>query len=197
VINRFLLIGAFLCLLPLLAVGQGTLRGTILDGTNGETVPFANILIKETGSGTTSDLDGTYTLSLSAGTYSLEFSFIGYASLTVSDVTVVDGEVNVLDVAMSEETELLEEVVVTAKQIRNTEAAVLTIQKKSVNLLDGISSQSFRKIGDSDAAGAIKRVTGVSVEGGKYVFVRGLGDRYTKSILNGMDIPGLDPDLPD
>jgi TonB-dependent receptor len=60
--------------------------------------------------------------------------------------------------------------------------------------MDGISSAGLKKIGDSNAAASMKRVTGVSVEGGKYVFVRGLGDRYTKTILNGLDIPGLDPD---
>ena len=60
--------------------------------------------------------------------------------------------------------------------------------------MDGISSAALKKIGDSNAAASMKRITGVSVEGGKYVFVRGLGDRYTKTILNGLDIPGLDPD---
>lgn len=177
-----------------LMTGQGTIRGTIYDDAIGETVPFATVFVQETSGGTTSDLDGAYDLSLDAGLYTLKFSFIGYADFNVSEVEVKDGEVTLLDVRMKEESEVLDEIVVTAKTIRNTEAAVLTIQKKSANLLDGISSQTFRKIGDSDAAGAIKRVTGVSVQGGKYVFVRGLGDRYTKSILNGMDIPGLDPD---
>ena len=58
----------------------------------------------------------------------------------------------------------------------------------------GLSSQRIKSSGASDIASAVKSVPGVSVEGGKYVFVRGLGDRYTKSILNGIDIPGLDPD---
>ena len=77
---------------------------------------------------------------------------------------------------------------------RNSEASVLEIQRKSASLLDGISAQAFKKIGASDIAGAVKSVPGVSVQGGKYVYVRGLGDRYSKSILNGVDIPGLDPD---
>ena len=88
----------------------------------------------------------------------------------------------------------LEEVVVTATEIRDTDIALLTVQKKSANLVDGISSQTFRKVGDSDLGAAMKRVTGVSVQGGKYVYVRGLGDRYSKTTLNGMGIPGLDPD---
>jgi len=173
---------------------QGTLRGTIYDEALGETIPFANVYVVESQGGTTSDLDGTYSYDLDSGIYSVEFSYLGLANITVSDIEIIDGEVTVVDVNMKEDSEVLDEIVVTAKQIRNTEAAVLTLQRKSVNLLDGISSQTFKKIGDSDAGSAIRRVTGVSVQGGKYVFVRGLGDRYTKSILNGMDIPGLDPD---
>ena len=88
----------------------------------------------------------------------------------------------------------MQEVVVKAQVIRETEAALLTIKRKSPNMIDGISAETFSKIGDSDAAGAIKRVSGVSVQGGQYVFVRGLGDRYTKTTLGGMEIPGLDPD---
>jgi outer membrane receptor for ferrienterochelin and colicin len=70
--------------------------------------------------------------------------------------------------------------VIQAEIINTSETALMTLKKKSPNVLDGISAASFRKIGDSDAAEAVKRVTGVSIEGGKYVYVRGLGDRYTK-----------------
>ncbi|MFT6808812.1 MAG: hypothetical protein ACJA01_002043, partial [Saprospiraceae bacterium] len=84
--------------------------------------------------------------------------------------------------------------VVTAKQIRNTETAVLTIQRKAIGLLDGVSTQAIKRAGDGDVGAAIKRVTGVSVEDGKHVIVRGLGDRYSKTQLNSLDVPGLDPD---
>ncbi len=90
--------------------------------------------------------------------------------------------------------ELYVEIVVEAKTIKNNETALLTMQRKSANVLDGISAQTFSRTGDGNAAAAIKRVPGVSIEGGKHVFVRGLGDRYTKTLLNGMGIPGLDPD---
>ena len=70
----------------------------------------------------------------------------------------------------------------------------MVVKKKSPILMDGISSQSFKKSADGNAASAAKRVSGVSVIGGKYVFIRGLGDRYTKTQLNSIDVPGLDPD---
>jgi len=61
-------------------------------------------------------------------------------------------------------------------------------------MLDGITSDKIKLTGDGTAGEAAKRITGVSVEGGKYLYVRGLGDRYTKTTLNGVSIPGLDPD---
>ena len=88
----------------------------------------------------------------------------------------------------------LEEVVVSATQIRSTESALIAIKRNAPAMLDGISSSRMQLTGDATAIEAAKRVTGVSIEGGKYIYVRGLGDRYTKTTLNGIDIPGLDPD---
>jgi TonB-dependent receptor len=70
----------------------------------------------------------------------------------------------------------------------------MTIKKNSATIMDGISSARIRLVGDATAVEAAKRVTGVSIEGGKYVYVRGLGDRYSKTTLNQVDVPGLDPD---
>src|SRR5690606_29902258 len=99
----------------------------------------------------------------------------------------------VLTIRMKPESVGLDEVAVEARALRNTENALLTIQKKSQVLLDPISSEQFSKNGDSDAAAAVRRVTGVSVEGGKYIYVRGLGDRYSKTTLNNAGLPSLDP----
>lgn len=173
---------------------NGTLKGTIIDDSNGDTVPFATVYVQETSSGTDSDLDGAYELNLAPGTYNITVSFIGYADFEIKDMVFTSEMMKVLDIRMKEEGQMLEQVVVTAKQIRNSEVALATIRRKSLNLLDGVSSQTFEKTGDGNAAEALKRVTGVSIEGEKHVYVRGLGDRYTKTILNGMDIPGLDPD---
>jgi hypothetical protein len=174
---------------------QGIVRGTVFDDATGEYLPGVSILAEGTTTGTLTDLDGKFNLVIEPGTYNIRVSFISYQTIVVSDVVVKDGDVNVLkDLRLLEETFDLNEVVITAQATRNTETALLTIKKKSANVIDGISNATFKKTGDSDAASSIKRVPGISVEGGKYVFVRGLGDRYTKTILNGLDIPGLDPD---
>ncbi len=171
----------------------GTVAGNVIDGDyNNELLAFANILVKGTIIGTTSDFDGKYQLELNEGTYTIIFSFVGYETKEISEVVIKANQVLDLDVTLA--TNSLEQVIITTSIKRNTENAVLNIQKKSVTLLDGLSAQSIKSSGAGNLASAIKSVPGVSVEGGKYVYVRGLGDRYTKSILNGVDIPGLDPD---
>jgi TonB-dependent receptor len=173
---------------------QGEVTGTLKDADFQDPVPFANILIKGTKKGTTSDFDGKYSLSLDAGTYTISYSYLGYKTVEINDIVVKPGEVTTVNVTMETLAEGLDEVVIAVSVKKNTETAVLGIQKKAVNLLDGLSAEAFKKSGAGDVANAIKSVPGVSVQGGKYVYVRGLGDRYTKSILNGIDIPGLDPD---
>jgi TonB-dependent receptor len=175
-------------------LGQIGITGTVIDGDFNEALPFANILLKETGEGVTSDFDGKYSFELEEGIYTLQFSFVGYETKVITEIQVTGNEFTITDVVLNSAAQGLEEVILTVDAGRNTEASVLQIQKKSASLLDGISAQAFKKIGASDIAGAVKNVPGVSVQGGKYVYVRGLGDRYTKSILNGVDIPGLDPD---
>jgi TonB-dependent receptor len=174
---------------------EGIIRGTIIDDKTAEEMIGVSVLIEGTLIGAATDLDGKFEIKVAPGTYSVRVSYISYASTLIKDVEVKAGEVKVLGtIRLKEDAELINEVVVTATAIKNTETSLMTLKRKSANMLDGISADGFKKIGDSDAATAMTRVTGVSVEGGKYVYVRGLGDRYTKTTLNGMDIPGLDPD---
>ena len=170
----------------------GKITGTVIDGEFNEPMAFANVLIKNTTKGTTSDFDGKYTIDVEPGNYTVVFSYIGYQTIEISDVAVEANEDVIVDVTLN--TNSLETVVITTTVRKNTESAVLDLQKNSITLLDGLSAQGIKSSGASNIANAVKNVPGVSIQGGKYVYVRGLGDRYTKSILNGVDIPGLDPD---
>lgn len=172
----------------------GKISGKLTDATFSDPVPFANIQLKGTSDGTTTDFDGIYSIELTPGSYSLIYSYIGYETIEISEIEVLEGKTTQIDVSLKEAAQGLEEVVITSTAKKNTEVAVLSIQKRSANLLDGLSSQAIKSSGSGDIAAAIKTVPGVSVQSGKFVYVRGLGDRYTKSILNGIDIPGLDPD---
>ena len=188
--NTFTLILIFYS--SILLSQSGRITGLVMDGEYDEPMAFANVIVKGSTIGTTTDFDGKYSLDLEPGEYTLTFSFVGYQTIEVSEVLIKSDEVEQVDVTLS--TNTLDEIIITTTVRKNTESAVLDIQKKSAVMLDGLSSQGIKKAGASNIASAVKSVPGVSVQGGKYVYVRGLGDRYTKSILNGVDIPGLDPD---
>ncbi|SHI35393.1 TonB-dependent receptor [Pseudozobellia thermophila] len=172
----------------------GTITGKMMDGEFNDVLPFANVLIKGTTIGASSDFDGAYSLEVEPGTYTVSFSYLGYTSKEVTGVEVKANETVEVNITLEPASSQLDEVVVTTTVRKNTEASVLNLQKNSVTLMDGLSLEAIKTTGASNIASAVKRVPGVSVQEGKYVYVRGLGDRYTKSILNGMDIPGLDPD---
>lgn len=174
---------------------QGKIRGTVFDEKTGETLVGVTVVVKGTTTGTATDLDGQFSLDVNPGTYELQISYISYQTLNVSAITVKADDVALLEnLRMKESTLEIDEVVVTAEAIRTTEAALNTLKKQSAVIMDGISAAKIKRIGDNTAVEAAKRVTGVTVEDGKYIYVRGLGDRYSKTTLNQMDIPGLDPD---
>ncbi|EDM45582.1 outer membrane protein, putative [unidentified eubacterium SCB49] len=190
----------FLILLSILFLSQGAfsqttgITGTINDGEFNDILPFANVIVKDTQTGATSDFEGKYTLELAPGNYTIVYSYVGYQTKEITDVVVVAGALTNTNVTLNASAGQLDEVVITTTARRNTEASVLSLQKNSVNLMDGLSLETIKKTGAGDIASAVKNVPGVSIQGGKFVYVRGLGDRYTKSILNGVDVPGLDPD---
>lgn len=193
--KAFLVIIVQLVLCVNLFAQKGFLRGNVTDAEFGGPMIGATITLKDQPtSGTITDFDGNYSLPLDPGTYTINYSFVSYATISMTDVVIKAGEVTIVDVDMKAAAEQLQEFQVTAKAKRSSEAGLLMEMKKSSNVVDGLSSQTFKKIGDSDLSGAMKRVTGVTVQDGKYVYVRGLGDRYTLTNLNSMTIPGLDPD---
>ncbi len=190
-----LLVIAFQLLTGFAFAQNGTIRGAVYDEKTGEPLFGVSVLVVETAKGAVTDFDGKFDIQATPGTYTLQISYISYSTLSLTEVLVENGKVLVIpDVLLKEEASELETVTVSAAAIRTTESALMSVKRNAPNLLDGISASTFRQIGDGDAASAVKRVTGVSIEGGKYVYVRGLGDRYTKTVLNGVDIPGLDPD---
>ncbi|MBN2616145.1 MAG: TonB-dependent receptor [Bacteroidales bacterium] len=190
-----------LSLIMVLAILQGrsediqppSVKAVVVDDKNGETLVGATVVVDGTTQGTTTDLDGVASLNLTPGVYNIRVSYVSYQTVLIQGVTIKNNKTAVLNVRLVPANLKLNEVVVTAKALRNNEAAVLTMQKKSAKLFDALSSDQFGKVGASDAASALKRVTGVTVSGGKYVYVRGLGDRYSKTTLNGSEVPSLDP----
>ena len=131
---------------------QAVITGTIRDGEFNDPLPFANVILKtadgETNlGGSTSDFDGKYSFEVTQGSYLLEFSYVGYGTKKITDVVISSDAEMIVDVTLSPIDNALDEVVVTTSARQNSEQAVLALQKKSINLMDGLSAQSIRKSG--------------------------------------------------
>ncbi|QCK13783.1 TonB-dependent receptor [Mangrovivirga cuniculi] len=173
---------------------NGSMSGTITDGETGEELIGATVYIPSISKGMVTDIYGSYSIkNIPAGTYNVEISYVSYQKKTVEGVEIKDGQNTEITVALASDVQQMEEVVVVAKQIKNNEAAMLSLQRKAVGVQDGISSQEIKNLGASNAAESMKQVTGASIEDGKYVVMRGLGDRYSISLLNGIPLPSADP----
>ena len=185
-------LGFLLAATCLQALGQGAIRGKLTDAQTGESLIGAMVFIDELALGTMADLDGNFSLDgLNQGTYKLKASFMGYT--TLEETVTVNDDVVVLDLKMYLDTYVLSDIAeVVVKQDRARDSYMENIKKKSAASMDFISSQQIKQAGDSDAAGAIKRVPGVSTVG-NFVFVRGLSDRYIKTTLNGAEVPSMNP----
>ena len=179
------------------AQDMGKIRGVVVDSETGESLIGANIVIKgETGApvyGTATDLDGRFALSAPVGTHDLEVSYISYATKKITGVEVNAKDPTVLNVSLPPEAMRADEIVVTAKAEQNSEVSMLVIQQKAPVVTDGISAELMSRASSSDAGDALKRVTGITIVGGKYTYVRGLGERYSNTQVNGADIPSPEP----
>jgi len=173
---------------------RGSISGVLTDkDSNNETLPFANVSLKGTNINTATDINGKYTISAIAGSYIVQFSFIGYETVEVP-VTVINGEVTTINKALGSGSYVLNDVVITSTVNKQKETALLLEQKNAVEIKQSIGAQELSRKGISDVASAVTKVSGVSKqEGSGSVFVRGLGDRYNVTTLNGLPLPSNNP----
>lgn len=181
----------FLFTTVLIAQGNSIVGKVIDIEYNNEPLPFANVFIKGTTKGVTSNMDGVYSIeNIDPGTYTLVCSFIGYETVEIPNVNVVPNKVIKIDVPMGASSAALDEVVIKTTTRRDAEVVLLLEQKKARTILESIGAEQLSKLGVSDAAGATTKISGVSkTDGNGDVFVRGLGDRYLYTTLNGLPIP--------
>ncbi|SMO43579.1 TonB-dependent receptor [Fodinibius sediminis] len=170
------------------------ISGRVVDARTGEPIIGANVALTGTTRGAATDLDGQYSIrEVPAGHHSITVSYISYARKTITDVQVNADSNTRLNVSLMPETVGMEAVTVTAAASSNSEAGLLSIQRKSVSFQDGLSSEFLDKSGAGDVASGLKKITGVSLMNGKEVFVRGLGNRYSNVQLNGAQVPSTNP----
>lgn len=175
------------------AIAQ-SIGGTITDAKTKETLPGVTITVKNTTIGAASDADGNYHLKLSPGKYTLIASYLSYATLEITDVVISKDKPSVLNIEMKEASRNLNEVVVMARANMEAERNLQMERQNATVAVENLGAREMSSKGLSTVADGIKKITGISMEGNSKVFVRGLGDRYSMTSLNGFPIASPNPD---
>ncbi|HEX5651695.1 MAG TPA: carboxypeptidase regulatory-like domain-containing protein [Chitinophagaceae bacterium] len=190
-----LLLLVFLTGLASVIHAQVKLSGKIVS-TKNEPVAGASIRILGATGGTTTDVEGRYSLSLLPGKkYELEFSAIGYAPKLINDIEVGPGLDNELNVVLEMAAKSIEGVTVraTSRRQENT-TALLNFQKNHTAMSSGLAADFIRRTPDKNTGEVLRRVSGASIQDNKFVIVRGLSDRYNSALINGAQLPSSEPD---
>ena len=190
----FLIVSMFLTFS--LRAETGSISGKIFDAESGEQLIGAAVVIEGTILGAATDLDGEYHIQkVSPGTYTLTISYISYQTVTKENVVVEAGKTTSLNVHLKPAEFLLTEMEVVARANRESENMMLLEQRKALLVTQAVSAHEMSRKGIGDAEVAVTKVSGISKQDGvKNVFVRGLGDRYNSTTLNGFPIPSEDPE---
>jgi hypothetical protein len=199
------LVAAALLVVPGVAEATGFISGVVIDGLTGQPVRGATVAVDGTDLVFTTDLGGAFRGETAAGTYSVTVTHEGFDAQRVEQVVVADGELADFAVVLlpasgdsgavdGGDAAFTGEITVTADPVTSSQVALLTERKNAAQISDSIGKEEFSKNAGSDAADVVKRVVGISLQDDKYVFVRGLGDRYSNTSLNGSKIPSTEFD---
>jgi TonB-dependent receptor len=175
---------------------NGVITGVVLDARSGEAVPDAQVVVVGTKHRAVADFEGNYGIKLPPGRYTVRVFFPGFKAKRIDNIAVVAGKASTVKVSLGgdEKAAQVEELVVETDAERTTSATQLLIRRKAATVSDAVSAQDIAKTPDRNAADAVRRIVGATVVDNRFVFVRGLGDRYTNSLLNGVPIPSPEPD---
>jgi len=175
----------------------GRLFGSLVDADTGEPIIAAHVSLENSDYSTMSTLSGEYRLpDVAEGNYTILIEKYGYRTARITDVQIESGALKSMDIPLTANADNLIELeafVVRASDVQDLGMKLLADRKEAPAISDAIGADDFSKFGAGDAADAMSKVTGVSINDGKYVFVRGLGERYSNTLMNGVSLPSADP----
>jgi hypothetical protein len=184
---------ALLTLAAFAAEENGKIAGKIIDKATGEGLIGATVQLEGTALGSVTDIEGKFVISTKPGAYTLVLNYISYRTEKVQ-VEVKANEITYFNFAMEESNNTLTEVVVTYTIQKSSALALLTERKNAPTVSDGVSAELIRRTPDRTTSDVLKRVTGASIQEGKFAVIRGMNDRYNAGYLDGALLPSTEAD---
>jgi hypothetical protein len=170
-------------------------EGLVLSLNSGMPIAGARVFVKGTETSSVTDVNGRFVVLISdrkdagdSGEAEIAVVHPDYTSITARVSALEKAVVRLTPAALA-----LEDVVISAPHIRGSEASFAALRRESLAVNDVVGAEQMSRSGDSHAAAALRRVTGLTLLDGKYVYVRGLGDRYSSITLNGSFLPSPEP----
>ncbi|MDA3929031.1 MAG: carboxypeptidase-like regulatory domain-containing protein [Prolixibacteraceae bacterium] len=190
-----LYLGILFIVITLSSIAQkASLKGNVSDKITGETIVGASVIIEGTTIGAMTDFDGNFQINnIPSGTHTIICSFISYEPEKLEEISFKPGESKENNFLLGEAVVQVAEVNVIARVSRETEALLLMEQKEAEGIKESIGARRLSRLGVSDAAAATSKISGVTKnESTGDIYIRGLGDRYLTSTMNGLPIPSDD-----
>ncbi len=179
--------------LSAMTVVAGTIKGTVTDKQTREPLTGATIQIAGTTQGTVADVDGNYSLDVNNGTYTLAIKYVGYKDIIINNVKAGKSDL-ILNFELESDAQALGEVSVVARKNLEGERALQMERQKATLAIENLGSKEMSLKGIGNVEEGVKKITGISVADAGQLIVRGLGDRYSTTTLNGLPIASPNPD---
>jgi outer membrane receptor protein involved in Fe transport len=173
--------------------GEGVLEGRIVSTEDGAPVADARLFVSGTPVEARTDEDGRYSITLPVGQYAVSVLHSEFATRTIDGVDITADATTERNFELPPAGLELAEFVVVEPFIEGSLSSVIDEQRTVAGVTNVIGAEQFSRSGDSDAGSALSRVTGLTLVGGEFVYIRGLGERYSSTLLNGANVPSPDP----
>ena len=172
------------------------LPGRVLAADSRAGVAGARIYVRGVDVEAVSDANGQFQLTLPLGSYALSVIHPQYADQTTPAIELNGAAAHPLQIELSPASAQLDDVVITAPHVRGGVASLFSERRRAASVQDSLGAEDIANSPDGSASSATRRIVGASIVGGQFLFVRGLGGRYSNTRLNGVAMPSTDPDLP-
>ena len=174
---------------------QGIIKGQLKDVLSNEAIIGANILIDGLKLGSSTDIEGNFIINnVPVGKYTITVTSIGYESKKISNISIENDKITLINSAIIPDIKELGEVVVKGSRRTNTEIAIISQIKEAKQVVSGISAEQILKSQDRDAAEVVRRIPGVTVIDNRFINIRGLNERYNTVWLNDAIAPSSETD---
>lgn len=171
-----------------LSAQSGIIKGQVIDALNNEPIPFANVLLLGTDIGTTTDVDGNYEITgLEPKLYDVRASYLGYTNKAEYEVQVTNSKPAIVNLALSESAQDLEEVVVKASPFTKTEESPLSLRTI------GVAEIQRNPGGNRDISRVIQTLPGVTTPASfrNDLIIRGGAPNENRFYLDDVEVPTI------